>query len=220
MFSEIGSALTKASDQLFDIGMNVWDNYNSRKAAKKQYNYQMAFWQANNDYNSPNSQMQRLEEAGLNPNLVYGNGAATHQATMATAPSVRYKASRSSKIMANHLVMSQLENMEAQNQNLHQQSKNLQHQEQVISEQARAERLRNDFFEQHGYYPPTGAAPFGSSFGINPTDFVGTNPVERKKVLAKPNDSRYPVIGRNVRPGTGKKVLWFPWQWDSWFPGW
>lgn len=30
-----------------------------------------------NAYNSPRSQMERLRDAGLNPNLVYGNGAAT-----------------------------------------------------------------------------------------------------------------------------------------------
>lgn len=32
-------------------------------------------WQRVNEYNSPKMQMQRLKEAGLNPNLVYGNGA-------------------------------------------------------------------------------------------------------------------------------------------------
>lgn len=32
-------------------------------------------WMLENQYNSPIMQMQRLKEAGLNPNLVYGNGA-------------------------------------------------------------------------------------------------------------------------------------------------
>lgn len=32
-------------------------------------------WNRQNDYNSPVQQMQRLKEGGLNPNLVYGNGA-------------------------------------------------------------------------------------------------------------------------------------------------
>lgn len=65
------------------------DNYYNRKAAKKQYNYQMAMWEANNAYNTPAEQMKRLREAGLNPNLVYGGGSATHTATMASAPSVQ-----------------------------------------------------------------------------------------------------------------------------------
>jgi hypothetical protein len=35
----------------------------------------LADWQMQNAYNSPEQQMQRLKDAGLNPNLVYGNGA-------------------------------------------------------------------------------------------------------------------------------------------------
>lgn len=65
------------------------DNYYNRKAAKKQYDYQMAMWNANNAYNTPVEQMKRLRDAGLNPNLVYGGGSATHTATMASAPSVQ-----------------------------------------------------------------------------------------------------------------------------------
>lgn len=44
-----------------------------RKDALSDYNMM-------NEYNSPSAQMQRLKEAGLNPNLVYGNGAATQDA--------------------------------------------------------------------------------------------------------------------------------------------
>jgi len=32
-------------------------------------------WNMENDYNSPQAQMKRLQEGGLNPHLVYGNGA-------------------------------------------------------------------------------------------------------------------------------------------------
>lgn len=32
-------------------------------------------WEAQNAYNHPTKQMQRLQEAGLNPNLIYGSGA-------------------------------------------------------------------------------------------------------------------------------------------------
>lgn len=47
--------------------------------AEKMYNKQRADalsdWQMQNAYNTPEMQMQRLQDAGLNPNLVYGNGA-------------------------------------------------------------------------------------------------------------------------------------------------
>lgn len=36
--------------------------------------YDLAKWQLENAYNSPSAQMQRLKDAGLNPNLMYGNG--------------------------------------------------------------------------------------------------------------------------------------------------
>ena len=84
-WSALGGAAGSVVSSLADTVLN---SYYNKKAASKQNEYQWSFWQANNDYNSPKSQMQRLEEAGLNPNLVYGNGGATHQATMATAPKV------------------------------------------------------------------------------------------------------------------------------------
>lgn len=60
--------------------------YNAKIAAA-QYNRQradsLADWNRQNEYNSPKAQMQRLKEAGLNPHLVYGNGAT---ATSSTQP--------------------------------------------------------------------------------------------------------------------------------------
>jgi hypothetical protein len=41
---------------------------------EKQKSDNMKLWDLQNQYNSPTSQMQRLQEAGLNPNLVYGSG--------------------------------------------------------------------------------------------------------------------------------------------------
>lgn len=41
----------------------VWDKQNA---------YNERIWQMMNDYNSPMSQMTRFKEAGLNPNLIYG----------------------------------------------------------------------------------------------------------------------------------------------------
>lgn len=56
---------------------------NARKRKVRQakeiadYNNKLAIenWERQNEYNSPQQQMQRLSEAGLNPNLVYGSGA-------------------------------------------------------------------------------------------------------------------------------------------------
>lgn len=55
-------------------------NWQQRKFAEDMYNRQLfearADWDRQNAYNSPANQMARLRAAGLNPNLVYGNGQA------------------------------------------------------------------------------------------------------------------------------------------------
>lgn len=42
--------------------------------ADKQNQFNIDMWNRTNEYNSPQAQMQRFKEAGLNPNLIYGNG--------------------------------------------------------------------------------------------------------------------------------------------------
>lgn len=66
----------------------------ANRAAKKQQQRQMEwnekFWNMQNEYNSPQAQMKRLQEAGLNPHLVYGqsSGSAAGQAGLMTAPDI------------------------------------------------------------------------------------------------------------------------------------
>lgn len=58
-------------------------------ATKKQNRRMIDFWKMQNDYNSPRQQMQRLQEAGLNPNLIYGDSVsgATGRADSVGTPS-------------------------------------------------------------------------------------------------------------------------------------
>lgn len=59
-------------------------NRKNRRFQEKMYKWQradaLADWNMQNTYNSPAAQMQRLKEAGLNPNLVYGDGGSQVQA--------------------------------------------------------------------------------------------------------------------------------------------
>lgn len=62
--------------------------YNRQRADNRQdaataYQRSIDMWNMNNAYNDPSAQMERLKQAGLNPNLVYGGGATT----TASAPS-------------------------------------------------------------------------------------------------------------------------------------
>lgn len=45
--------------------------------AKYQADRNLDLWNLNNEYNTPKAQMQRYKDAGLNPNLIYGNGSAS-----------------------------------------------------------------------------------------------------------------------------------------------
>lgn len=54
----------------------------SREMWEKQGQRELQFWNLQNAYNDPKAQMARLEAAGLNPNLVYGNGATTQAASL------------------------------------------------------------------------------------------------------------------------------------------
>lgn len=49
---------------------NAWNERQAEKANK----WNLEQWERENLYNSPMQQMQRLEQAGLNPNLMYGQG--------------------------------------------------------------------------------------------------------------------------------------------------
>lgn len=67
------------------LGQNLYNNaWNARmqKSANKanaklwedQRNWNEQMWHLQNEYNTPEAQMQRFQEAGLNPNLIYGQG--------------------------------------------------------------------------------------------------------------------------------------------------
>lgn len=63
-------------------------NYGLQKRLTQQQNeFNLQMWNMQNEYNSPAAQMKRLEEAGLNPALMYGQGStgnAAHAPQMVT----------------------------------------------------------------------------------------------------------------------------------------
>lgn len=73
----LGSAAIGAGTQ---IGTAMKSLRKNKAFAKYQYDLNMQAWREQMAYNTPAAQMQRLVEAGLNPNLVYGNGNVANQA--------------------------------------------------------------------------------------------------------------------------------------------
>lgn len=89
------AAGTQMTSGLANIASTWIQNRKSRKFSErmydKQYQDNIAFWRMQNEYNSPQKQMERLRQAGLNPNLIYGQGArgATGMADKISTPDVK-----------------------------------------------------------------------------------------------------------------------------------
>lgn len=56
-------------------------NRANQQMAEYGYNRDLTMWQQGNQYNSPEAQMSRLRDAGLNPMMVYGSGNAAGNAS-------------------------------------------------------------------------------------------------------------------------------------------
>lgn len=64
----------------------------NKAMAEYQYSKDLEMWNRQNDYNSPAAQMERFKSAGLNPNLIYGQGSPGNatQLPKFTAPTLEY----------------------------------------------------------------------------------------------------------------------------------
>lgn len=109
-----------------------WNNKNvdktiaaNRELAEYQYNKDVEMWNRKNQYDSPQMQMERLKAAGLNPHLVYGNGATATSGTMPqyNAPRVDYNYKPPVDIQSTLQAYQNAELMDAQIDNVRQDTK-------------------------------------------------------------------------------------------------
>lgn len=77
--SLIGSAVGNKSG----LKQQQLANEGNMRLAQYKYEKDLEQWNRENEYNSPKSQMQRYAEAGLNPNLIYGQGSSGNAASSA-----------------------------------------------------------------------------------------------------------------------------------------
>ncbi len=89
LFGSLLSAGTSVLGNVFGFGSQQATNKAQMNLAEYQYSKALEMWNKQNEYNLPVNQMQRLRAAGLNPNLVYGNG---HVAGLTSADAPQYKA--------------------------------------------------------------------------------------------------------------------------------
>jgi len=81
---DVAGAIASVSGQLpgpmdfFNGFSSLAQNFATQKYNERMYNRQKSdsieFWNMQNEYNSPQKQMERFAAAGLNPNLIYGRG--------------------------------------------------------------------------------------------------------------------------------------------------
>jgi len=132
-------------------------NKKNREWNEKMYATQKAdnveFWNMNNAYNSPEQQMLRLSGAGLNPALVYGNGAVANTAGAPDAPHAQpYKAEAPQFNLPN--IVDTYFNLQTQQQRLSndkQLGNNLALDAVIKTEDARAKAMLNDYMSDRGY---------------------------------------------------------------------
>lgn len=74
LFGLIGRKKRAKRLQEHDYAMQDRGHQYDQEMAQYAYNQELNAWNLSNQYNTPKSQMERLKEAGLNPNLVYGKG--------------------------------------------------------------------------------------------------------------------------------------------------
>lgn len=137
-------------------------------SARKQYQYQsklmdkqnqqqIDFWKMNNEYNTPFNQRARLEQAGLNPDLMYGGSGNIGQSQMpsaaspGSAPNVDY-GSFSDNLrfaMQAQVMDAQVSKIEHENQLLAEQALNQAEQRELWAAQAKEALLRA---EHQGIY--------------------------------------------------------------------
>lgn len=119
-----------------NFALNQIQSHESRKWSEqmyqRQYDDNIKFWNMQNEYNSPEMQMQRLRSANLNPNLVYGNGSAANTSGPIKSPEVQkpnfdFTPNTSIASNANNALqgMLMMETRELQNDNLRVQNENM-----------------------------------------------------------------------------------------------
>lgn len=93
----------------------------------------LANWERENSYNSPKAQMDRLKQAGLNPNLVYGNGADAQGGSISQANPQSWNPDVPPTNFGSHMMTQmgiqmqqlQMENLKAQNELINAQTNNV-----------------------------------------------------------------------------------------------
>jgi len=153
----MASSAIGAIGNFFTGGASARKQYQYQsKLMDKQNQQQIDFWKMNNEYNTPFNQRARLEQAGLNPDLMYGGSGNMYQSQMpgaasGSAPNVDY-GSFSDNLrfaMQAQVMDAQVSKIEQENKLLAEQALNQAQQRELWSAQAKEAWVRA---EHQGIY--------------------------------------------------------------------
>lgn len=89
MYQALAMSAAQSGGNMANSAMSTALNYEANKRLSEQeFQRNVDMWMMQNQYNLPSNQMKRLEDAGLNPHLVYGTGTVTGN-TIGNAPQYR-----------------------------------------------------------------------------------------------------------------------------------
>lgn len=94
--------------------LQMEQNFNSAEAQKNR-DFQLEMWNADNEYNSPVAQLERLKQAGINPNAMFGSSG--YSPVASSAPAGAQAASSASIASSLLLQDAQLANLIANTRN-------------------------------------------------------------------------------------------------------
>lgn len=118
-------------------------NQTNRELQEQANKDNIRLWQMQTEYNTPINQMKRLEAAGLNPNLAYGQVAESRMATPPTMEAAHMEAPKPPSLAD----FQQVVNMHTQNQLQRAQIEQVAQQTAASSETARATKANADYQE-------------------------------------------------------------------------
>lgn len=132
LFGRAFARKDRIREKQYNLKLDKYTRAQNLEQWNRQNIYDKKLWDEQNLYNSPGEQMQRLKDAGLNPNLVYGTGAATGQTSPIQREGISpYQSTRtdSNQSIPNiqgvigtyqdmRMKNAQIDNLEAQNTNI------------------------------------------------------------------------------------------------------
>ncbi len=125
------------------LGASAISSGGGKKSQQRANDHNVNFWNLQNDYNHPSAQMQRLQESGLKPNLIYGTPSAASVGNAEKIAPSKATPQKFDSPVAGALQGIQVAATKAQTDNLRTQNTVLEQERQLKEQQVRGTKIKN-----------------------------------------------------------------------------